>query len=111
MGRPRAVTATRGPTVRSARRRHRQLAALLVGGIWHAAGSAASGDAQELEGAASVSTKGFEPLLDADGVAVVNIHVPYEGELPRRTCSRTTTRSPRRPSCRMLAVECSRSTA
>lgn len=82
MERPSAVTDTQRPTVRSARR-HRQLAALMLGVVWLVPGCAAGGDEQELEATAgSVSPEAFEPLLDAAGVTVVNVHVPYEGELP-----------------------------
>lgn len=85
MGRPSAVTGTELPTVRHVRgtRRHRQLAALVLGVVWLVAGCAASDGVPALEGAAtSVSPEAFEPLLDAAETTVVNVHVPYDGELP-----------------------------
>jgi len=92
VGRPN-VMGTGRPVVRSARR-HSQLTVLVLGVVWLVAGCVASGDEQALDGsasgdeqaldgsAASVSPEAFEPLLDAAGVTVVNVHVPYEGELP-----------------------------
>jgi len=82
VARPSVVRGTGLPVVRSARRQS-QLAALVLGVVWLAVGCAASGEEQELEDAtASVSPEAFEPLLDTAGVTVVNVHVPYDGELP-----------------------------
>lgn len=82
MGRPSIDTGTGRPVVRSARR-HSQLAALMLGVVWLVAGCVADGEERALDGTAtSVSPEAFEPLLDAAGVTVVNVHVPYEGELP-----------------------------
>lgn len=82
MGRPSAVTGTERPTVRSARR-HRHLAASVFGVVLLVAGCAGSDNESELDGAAtSVSPEAFEPLLVAADTTVVNVHVPYDGELP-----------------------------
>ena len=82
MGRSSAVTSTERPTVRGARR-HRQLAALVLGMVWLLAGCAASGGEPAFGGTAtSVSPEAFEPLLDAAETTVVNVHVPYDSELP-----------------------------
>ena len=77
-----AVARVHASAVRSARRR-RELGVLVLGVVGLLAGCAPSGGEQQIEGAAtSISPEDFEPLLEDADTTVVNVHVPYDGELP-----------------------------
>lgn len=55
----------------------------MLGVGWLVAGCDASDGEPALEGTATrVSPTAFEPLLDAADTTAVNVHVPYDGELP-----------------------------